>query len=355
MEEDLSTRRNALTSIVLMKESWYGQKVYCCRGSIGALCAAVPRFTRQPFSLAGQNEVKVSPTTANIYCDMIIREPLSEQFVQALVKGKEQTRENELEFGRVPVGVVSRKYELIQHHEILSLLEAGLIGAGLDALWDDAEMLLSHYGERMLFSMRLTAHGFDPGDGYPLTVKVNCLNSVDKSTALEIDFSWFRQVCSNGMKVGGDANLRKLHLRSLCKEDVAAYLKEQFAQLPEEREHYNRWLETRVELDALHRWADNELAGRWGKNAAARACHIARTGWDGTVQNDRANILPHRRKVVSEQQVPGACAPVQNAFHVSQVLSWLARQRRTIQDQHEKMAEIAGLVDALAEMLLHPE
>jgi hypothetical protein len=66
--------------------------------------------------------------------------------------------------------------------------------------------------------------------------RINSLNSVDTSTVLEITFSWYRLICSNGMMFGlKDSQLRRRHIQSLDPEDIARYLKEQLDQLPKER------------------------------------------------------------------------------------------------------------------------
>jgi hypothetical protein len=63
----------------------------------------------------------------------------------------------------------------------------------------ESSLLLSEYGERMHWSCAVPNMDFDPGDHYPLVLRINCLNSVDTSTVLEITFSWYRLICSNGM------------------------------------------------------------------------------------------------------------------------------------------------------------
>ena len=47
-------------------------------------------------------------------------------------------------------------------------------------------MLLSEYGERMHWSCPIPNIEFDPGDGNAIVLRINCLNSVDASTVLEI-------------------------------------------------------------------------------------------------------------------------------------------------------------------------
>ena len=60
-------------------------------------------------------------------------------------------------------------------------------------------LLLSEYGERMHWACPIPKIEFDPGDGNPIVLRINCLNSVDTSTVLEIVLSWFRLVCGNGI------------------------------------------------------------------------------------------------------------------------------------------------------------
>jgi hypothetical protein len=92
-------------------------------------------------------------------------------------------------------------------------------------------------------------------------LRINCLNSVDTTTVLEITFSWYRLVCSNGMMYGvKDSRLRRRHIQSLDPEDIAAYLKEQLDQRPEEQKMYGRWREIAVEAPTLIGWIDERVA-----------------------------------------------------------------------------------------------
>ena len=104
----------------------------------------------------------------------------------------------------------------------------------------------------MHWSCAIPDMDFNPGDGYPLVLRINCLNSVDTSTVLEIAFSWFRLVCSNGMMFGlKDSRLRRRHIQSLDPEDIAAYLKEQLDQIPQEKSMYAIWLQSVVDAQSL--------------------------------------------------------------------------------------------------------
>ena len=186
---------------------------------------------------------------------------------------------------------------------------------------------------------------------YPLVLRINCLNSVDTSTVLEITFCWFRLVCSNGMMFGlKESRLRRRHIRSLDPEDVARYLEEELEQVPQEKSLYWRWLQTPVSADALISWVDTSVAREWGPHAAARLWHIIMQGWDGNVEQAHG-LKPHELQIERTMAVPGACAPVENLFHVSQALSWVAGTRNTISERLDYVKAIPRLMEPLTEGL----
>jgi hypothetical protein len=100
-------------------------------------------------------------------------------------------------------------------------------------------------------------------------------------------------------------------------------------------------------MEAIERWADKVIAEEWNIGAAARVCHIARTGWDGIVAPVFDRRPAHLRTVSSDEEVPGACAPVGNLYHVSQVLSWLSGNRTTIEEQEHWTRKIPSLIGLL--------
>ena len=75
--------------------------------------------------------------------------------------------------------------------------------------------------------------------------------------------------------------------------------------------------------------------------------HIAKTGYDGEVNPFAQKVEPHEYKIESTNRVPGSFAPVRNAYDISQVLSWLASRRGTIEDQLDRMMDIPDLMRAL--------
>jgi hypothetical protein len=250
----------------------------------------------------------------------------------------------------MPVATVSKTYSLIQHRDVLASVFRALKMIHIDISGVESSLLLSEYGERMHWSCAIPNMDFDPGDGHALVLRINSLNSVDTSTVLEITFSWYRLICSNGMMFGlKDSQLRRRHIQSLDPEDIAGYLKEQLDQLPKEKSLYATWFKTTVEPPGLVGWIEEEVAKKWGPQAAARVWNIINTGFDGEVEQVR-NLKPHQIPITSRNAVPGACAPVRNLFHVSQALSWIAGTRNTIPERLEYVKTIPQLMAPLTKV-----
>lgn len=213
----------------------------------------------------------------------------------------------------------------------------------------ESSLLLSEYGERMHWSCSIPNMDFDPGDNYPLALRINCLNSVDATTVLEITFGWYRLVCSNGLMFGlGNARLRRRHIQSLDPEDIALYLRGQIEQVPAEKGLYPEWLRCNVNARSLTEWIDQKVAKEWGPHAGARVWNIITEGLDGEVERVR-NFKPHQLPIKNTRTVSGACAPAQNLFHISQALSWIARTRQTIPEQLDYVGDIPRLMEPLME------
>lgn len=213
-------------------------------------------------------------------------------------------------FSRLDAEEVSKTYSLIQHREVLTSIYRALKLVQLDCSEIESSLVMSKYGEWLQWSCQLPTFDFDPGDGYPIVLRINCLNSVDTTASLEVTLSWFRLVCKNGMMFGlGDSKLRKRHIRSLDPADVALYLREQFDQVESEKELYREWLKHPIDLGQAAKWADTTVAEEWGPHAAARVWCIISEGADGEVQHSHDKRLPHELTLKSLRPVPGAPYP----------------------------------------------
>ena len=299
--------------------TWYGQPATVNCKSLEAIGNHLPVFRREPFD---------EEPHANEYLDKIVREPI----------GGDQRR--------IPVAVVSRRYALVQHREVLAWLQAGLQAAGYDPASLLAELTLSVYGERMRLVLRVPEVEFDPGDGFVVALMVECQNSVDRSCALEVRVTWRRLVCTNGLWVIEDKGLRKIHhLDWMSGRDVGEFLVGSIKNAPKDIHLFDLWRTTHVSISEIEHWADTAVKDAWGPHLAARLCHIAQSGFDGAVGG--RDPKPSRLAVSSDREVPGACAPVRNIYHVFQVLSWLAGQRTAVEDQQEMLRAIPRLIQRL--------
>ena len=75
------------------------------------------------------------------------------------------------------------------------------------------------------------------------------------------------------------------------------------------------------------------------------------------LHNEKARFV----KVSTTRKVPGLFAPVQNVYHLSQVLSWLASERetregqlKTLEGRLQRLNQIPGLMDALLKAAKQP-
>ena len=195
------------------------------------------------FLVSRKVPLRVEGAGENRYFDLIVREPLKEN------KDKILPEDDEVQ---IPVATVSKQYNLIQHHEVLNALVAAVQESGLDPERLKAELTLTEYGELMRFSFTLPNYDFNPGDGHPIVLKVNALNSVDKTTSLDINLSWYRLVCSNGMMYStGSARFRRIHLISRKPEDIRKFLSKQLGRVAMAQSLYKQWYQRVVYLKEL--------------------------------------------------------------------------------------------------------
>ena len=302
----------------LIDATWEGAAITSITGRLGDIYQAVPLFSRHPFRSGGEE---------NRYKDEIRREPMR------------------VDEEQIPVATVSKTYSLIQHREVLASIYRAMQLLNLQSAEIESTLLMSEYGERMLWTCQLPNFDFDPGDGHPIVLRMNCMNSVDMSTSLEVTLEWFRLVCSNGLMFGvGDSRMRKRHIRSFDPADVAGYLREQLSQAEREQSLYRKWREQKVSLEQCSKWVDTTVAKEWGPHAAARVWQVISIGVDGEVQQSKEKKPPHLLEVKATAEVPGAPVPTDNLFHASQALSWIAGTRKSVQERIQYITQIPALM-----------
>jgi hypothetical protein len=303
--------------------TWNGQPVRATNDRLLALRDRLPSFHREPFLFNG---------ITNPSFDVIIEDGTD-----------------------YPITTVSKSYGLVQHDTIFDKAIESLAQLGFDIHALHAEMALTTHGERMKISLTLPGYDFDPGDGCQLVLKMNLLNSVDKTTSVAVELEWLRLVCGNGMMSGiGAGGFRKAHFRGIHEEDIAEYLAISLRDVPQDRGLMQTWLETTVTLDHTRQWVDVPLAELWGDPGAARIWHILRSGRDAKPEilrgkdGEEPPAMPaHERPVAMLDAVPGAFAPVRNAYHAAQALSWVAKEQGNLGTRLRRVKEIPSLMHRL--------
>ena len=102
-----------------------------------------------------------------------------------------------------------------------------------------------------------------------------------------------------------------------------------------------------VETNALVSWIDEQVCALWGMKAAVKVLGIATHGWDVDPVGAVTNRKPSEIRTTRIRVVPGVDAPVGNLFGVSQVLSWVASQRREVSDGLEWRSQVQDLIAML--------
>jgi hypothetical protein len=250
----------------------------------------------------------------------------------------------------VPVGVVSKDCALVPHSTVLEVVTRALDAAKIPPAKVKAELKITEYGERMALSIYLPdKYNFDPGDKQPMALRLECLNSVDGSTRFRALMGWFRFVCCNGLIIGVTrSDIRRRHVGDFQLQDVGKVLTSGLEEFETEKKNFECWRKASITLAKLAQWIDKDLKKLWGFKAAARAYHIARCGHDANVIGQYRDQSPTSIAVVKkEKPVPGAPQQCQNLFDVSQILAWLAKERRDVQEQLKWREQIPELLKLL--------
>jgi hypothetical protein len=293
-------------------------------GEMDAVFSRLPAFNRQGLAVVGGTE--------NPFLDVITRESPAEDCVPSM-----------------PVGVVSKKYRLLPHAEIAAELRSALIDNKIDPEEVRAEAQLSAFGARMALFLQLPRRfDFDPGDGFPMALRILCFNSVDGSSKLRVLLGWYRFVCANGMAVGTTQyECRALHREDAGPLEIAALLKAGINAAEREKFALMNWLKVQVNVPAMVAFADGALAKAWGVRAAARFLHIATTGFDADIAQPFEPGLAHTKTMTPTRRVPGSPVVATTAYQACQALTWIARGRRDPLIGADWMLQVPTLMKSL--------
>lgn len=311
-----------------LPQKWLGAPTYEREGTFEEISALIPKFTRRPFGVGGVDGI---PSQPNPLLDMIVREPSGETPAE------------------MPVGVVSKSYNLLQHRSVLDCAIQAMKVAKVERDEVRAMVQMTENGERMALHLYFPErYAVTPADGFPMGLRLFCVNSVDGSLKFFATLGWFRLICGNGMIIGAAKSwVKERHRPNLDVTLIGELLKRDLVAATADKNRFQVWINTTVKPETLQRWVDKPLKTAWGVKAATRAYHIATTGYDADMVLPFEKAVPSRRQVQPSRKVPGAVDGPLNAYGVCQVLSWLAKERREMQEHLAREQEIEALIEKL--------
>jgi len=322
---------------------WHGSPVTYYSGTIDQLKKYVPEFERRSFGVAITSFVeptgimppgKIVTQGINPWRDVIIR----------------KTYESDVEkIPEIPVGIVSPQYTLLQHHKVIDEVVSALDQLRIQVEDVKASMVLSYLGERMRFSIVLPdKFSIDIGREDRLGLRLECFNSVEGSTRFWALIGWLRFVCENGM-VAGDikTDYRRRHNQAMNISEIHDVLNDGLAEVTLDKQVFDLWMQHKVTREQISDWVNGHVAKQWGAKAAVRAWHITNTGFDASLANPFEKGKPTEKTIIKGTKVPGSILPGNNVFAVAQSLSWLAKERRDVQEQLLWKQQIPKLIEPL--------
>ncbi|MBK8804090.1 MAG: DUF932 domain-containing protein [Fibrobacteres bacterium] len=304
---------------------WLNSPAFCFESTLQNVGWLIPSFERIPFSFGG------SDSAANLRLDTIIRNPyLSDH-------------------SAVPVGVVSKEYSLVSHKDILARITKFVVNMKLNPSDLKAELKLTEYGERMQLSVILPENfSFKGANDESMSLRLECFNSVEGSMRFQAMVGWFRFVCSNGLVIGvTKSSMKRRHTSDLQIEDLDEVLQDGIKDAERNMITLQKWQSQRIDIAWLAKWSDQHIKASFGFKAAARFCHIARTGRDGTIAEAFTGREPSNIRMESANFVPGSSVTASTLYDASQILAWLAKERKDIQEQVEWRRQIPDLMKLL--------
>jgi uncharacterized protein DUF932 len=250
---------------------------------------------------------------------------------------------------RIPVGVVSNSYSLIQHRDVAELCREALTEGGLSVDALKCELGLTPLGEYMVFrAYAPDNHGFKAKDGLKTSLRLECINSVDGTHRLVAFYSWLRLVCQNGMMVRDTkTEVREVHNHTLDLESVSRAITHGLSRAAADVRRLEEWDDANVDLVRFRGWVDEDLASRWKKKAASRVYHLAMTGCDSQWVDPFEGGPATSRDVVRLAQVPGAAACAGTFYDILQALTWVASQRQNLEERIQWQSEIPSLMESV--------
>jgi len=327
MPQESDTRQRRTSGGIDFK--WHGLPATRTTLPLLDACGAIPAFTRRPFQIGSS----VPTATVNPYYEVIVRLPTDEDPTE------------------VPVGLVSRNYQLIQHHEILQRAASVLASYGVDLAKVTVNLDLTVHGERMALGLvfpKDSEYTYAVGRDDVMALYLEFINSVDGSLRLAFRVSWLRLVCTNGLMLREVlSDFSRMHIGVEVLKEFEDHLPSALESVVDHKKLFGRWMGHKISETTFREWTENTLRTTWGLKAAVRAHHITLRGVDVEIEKMVRGVPARDMPVRDKGPVPGSITGSLNLFAVSQALTWLAGDRGEIQEQLDWKSQVFPMVTAL--------
>jgi hypothetical protein len=151
----------------------------------------------------------------------------------------------------IPVGVVSKNYRLVDHHQVLRAVQDVLTESQIELAKVSMRADWTIHGERARFSLVLPREDrfkMPVGDKEDMRFRIESFNSVEGSCRLMAVAGWLRLVCSNGLIIGTAVmQLRQQHRQQLQIEELERLLREALQSVADDHQTIQRWLSHSIE------------------------------------------------------------------------------------------------------------
>ena len=309
---------------------WRSRAVRYWDGNWEAINSLIPVFDLRPFTTLAEVANRATPfesgieEVANPFLQVVMRRPGPESDVP------------------MPVGVVSRTYKLVQHREVAEFCRDELVGAGIGPDGLTFELGLSELGEWMNLRIQFPeTYKFVDQHGEESHLRLECFNSVEGSSPLEIFFRWYRFTCQNGQVIEDKIQISRRHGQGLHLDSMRSGLQEALDTVRSDRNRMRNWEQEWVKLDDIATWTRKHVAARWNKKAAARVFYICTEGRDVEIAH------PFRKPSKYLPRVPGSPERSESIYDVSQALSFIATRRRDVEERVKWQEDIPRLLEKL--------
>ena len=320
--------------------NWQGRHSAAWSGSIDELRQLIPNFSiwKEDNGYLGSNKHLGS----NKYLDLIVRDSSDSgevsygNLVDSVKKAPILIAAVSNGFGRERYRGREQGYKLVQHHEMLD----GILGTLrnkhacvsenpqfciLQPLKNpeslEATLRISEYGARMWIEFLVPNYEFYPEDGKPYVLKITGLNSVDRTFALRIGLSLYREFSNEIFMAGFHRN----HDQELEDGAIEAFLNYQFIRFIS-----GKWIRQTVPAGPIQ-----DLIPDYLNKTDSEKIMSLYTQLTKALSEVECRLLQESREM--------------NYFLFRTALSALVNEQKTLHSQAQKMAKVLDLLEKIAE------